>query len=341
MGWNFFDTTGNTKKVTLTGTLDLPIGTVVPFASNTVPVGWRLCDGTAVSRTLFSDLFTSLGTSFGVGDGSTTFNLPDFRGKVPVGKTTGGTFPTLGGTGGAETHTLSTGQLPAHTHSAGSLTTNVVGSTVISVAAYTPGGTSFFAHSGATFTGLVTSGLTGVEGLGQAHNNLQPYQVINYIIKAEHVVASNDPTVVAAPVPYVRVTNSVAQSIPTTTYTPITFNTEIWDTDNTHSTVTNTSRLTANTAGLYDIDANIYFDVNATGARAVILRVNGTTFIAFNQVQATATASYATLLSASTKYRLEVGDYVEVLAFQNSGVSLNSLSANAHSPILTMVKASS
>lgn len=62
-----------------------PTGAVIGFAGSSAPSGWLLCDGSAVSRTTYADLFTAIGTSYGVGDGSTTFNLPDLRGRVPVG----------------------------------------------------------------------------------------------------------------------------------------------------------------------------------------------------------------------------------------------------------------
>lgn len=93
----------------------LPAGTVVQWTTNTAPGNWLICDGTAVSRTTYATLFAAIGTTYGVGNGSTTFNLPDMRGRVVVGKNTG-TFATLGGTGGAETVTLDVTQIPSHTH---------------------------------------------------------------------------------------------------------------------------------------------------------------------------------------------------------------------------------
>src|SRR5690606_11752046 len=75
------------------------------------------CDGSAVSRTDYADLFEVIGTSYGVGDGSTTFNLPNLQGRVPVGLDTGQTeFNALGKTGGAKTHTLTIDQMPSHSH---------------------------------------------------------------------------------------------------------------------------------------------------------------------------------------------------------------------------------
>ena len=108
----------------------VPIGTVAPYAGSTAPLGWAICDGSAVSRTTYSALFAIIGTTYGAGDGSTTFNLPDMRGKAAFGySSTSGIYNTLGGTGGATSYTPSIGlgtlavsipalnaSLPAHTH---------------------------------------------------------------------------------------------------------------------------------------------------------------------------------------------------------------------------------
>jgi microcystin-dependent protein len=63
--------------------LVMPTGVVLPFAGTAAPTGWLACDGTAISRTTYASLFAAVSTSYGVGDGSTTFNLPDFRGRFP------------------------------------------------------------------------------------------------------------------------------------------------------------------------------------------------------------------------------------------------------------------
>lgn len=88
-------------------------GIVMSFAGATAPEGWLLCDGSAVSRSTYSALFDVIGTTYGAGDGSTTFNVPDLSGKVIIGVS--GTH-ALGTSGGEETHTLLTAELPAHTH---------------------------------------------------------------------------------------------------------------------------------------------------------------------------------------------------------------------------------
>jgi len=142
-------------------------GTIKPFGSTTVPSGWLACDGTAVSRTTYSTLFTAIGTTFGVGDGSTTFNVPDIRGRAPIGNGTGSglTARTIAATVGAETHTLTTAEMPAHTHAV-----NAGGGT-------RPEGAG---ASNATDTSSQTSTSTGG---GAAHNNMQPSLVLAFIIK--------------------------------------------------------------------------------------------------------------------------------------------------------------
>ena len=93
-----------------------PVGAVAGWLTAAPPTGWLLCDGQAVSRTTYAALFALLGTTYGVGDGSTTFNLPDFRGRTMLGVSAS---HALGSTGGAETATLAAANLPAHAHDMG------------------------------------------------------------------------------------------------------------------------------------------------------------------------------------------------------------------------------
>lgn len=158
----------------------LPTGVILPYGGTAAPTGWRLCDGSAISRTTFADLFTAIGTAFGVGDGSTTFNVPDFRGRVPAGKDNmGGTAANrltiiannLGTAGGAEEHTLTNSQMPQHTHALAYDTAS--GVNTASNRVITTSGT----------TGAGQNATTSQAGAGAAHNNLQPSLVVNYIIK--------------------------------------------------------------------------------------------------------------------------------------------------------------
>lgn len=95
-----------------------PVGAVLPYAGAAAPAGWLLCDGGAVSRTTYAALFGVVGTTFGAGDGASTFNLPDLRGRSALGAGAGPglTSRTLAAKGGAETHVLATAEMPAHGH---------------------------------------------------------------------------------------------------------------------------------------------------------------------------------------------------------------------------------
>jgi microcystin-dependent protein len=94
----------------------VPAGTIMATARSSAPSGYLLCDGSAVSRTLYADLFSAISTTYGAGNGSTTFNIPNLQGRFPLGKATSGTGSTLGGTGGAIDHTHT---VPAHHHAMG------------------------------------------------------------------------------------------------------------------------------------------------------------------------------------------------------------------------------
>jgi len=143
----------------------VPSGTISPFGDTTLPSGWLACDGSAVSRTTYADLFAAIGTYWGVGDGSTTFNLPDGQGMVIRGVDTTG---AIAETGGAQTVTLVTDELPSHSHSQGYLQ----GADVATGRAV--------GRSGGTNYGGRYSGSTGG---GSAHNNMQPYVGIKWMIK--------------------------------------------------------------------------------------------------------------------------------------------------------------
>lgn len=90
-----------------------PAGIIMPFAGRRLPAGYLPCDGSAVSRSTYATLFGVIGTTFGAGDGSSTFNLPDLSGRVPLGVSQS---HALGTTGGSETVTLTEQELPAHVH---------------------------------------------------------------------------------------------------------------------------------------------------------------------------------------------------------------------------------
>lgn len=150
----------------------LPIGATIEWYSDIIPENWLLCNGQAVSRTDYPELFNVLGTKYGTGDGSTTFNLPDLKGKVAVGKDKNDIdFDVLGKTGGEKEHTLTIAEIPSHTHGINNLkraTLNYNGDASIP----SDGSSEWTPQTQAT-------------GGGQPHNNKQPYLVCNFIIKAK------------------------------------------------------------------------------------------------------------------------------------------------------------
>lgn len=178
----------------------VPSGAVSPYAGTAEPTGWLFCYGQAISRTTYAALFAAIGTTYGVGDGSTTFNLPDLRGRVVAGQDDmGGTSAnrltnqtgglngdTLGATGGSETHTLTEAQLAAHYHF--TMWEGVSNDQVTTPAAsryaatqYNPGGENDAFHG---FTSTAANvARTSSTGSGAAHNNVQPTIILNYIIK--------------------------------------------------------------------------------------------------------------------------------------------------------------
>jgi microcystin-dependent protein len=156
----------------------LPIGAIAQYTGATDPTTsgstWVICDGRAVNRTTYAMLFDTVSTTYGSGDGSTTFNIPDFRGRVPVGADSGGVHlpsnhPALGTSGGEEQHTLSTTEMPSHSHT--------ISGTWLQ---YNGGGAT--ANTGGSGIGALGIGVSNTGG-GGAHNNLQPYVAINHIIR--------------------------------------------------------------------------------------------------------------------------------------------------------------
>jgi microcystin-dependent protein len=201
-------------SLTQGGGLVMPTGAMLEYAGSAAPTGWLLCNGAAISRTVYATLFAVLGTAYGAGDGSTTFNLPDRRGKFGVG--VDGTY-TRGSTGGSTTtssagshsHTGATGsttlteaQIPSHTHTG---TTSSVGDHQHGYFAPTGtlGGGIAGSAGGYNITGNATTGAgahshtftTNATGGGTGHNHTissdgahthtvtPPYLASNFIIK--------------------------------------------------------------------------------------------------------------------------------------------------------------
>ena len=156
-------------------------GMIMPFAGAAAPANWLTCHGQAVSRTTYAALFAALGVVYGAGDGSTTFNLPDLRGRTVAGKDdmgatsanrltnqTGGLDgDVLGATGGAETHALALTEMPDSFY----YNSNLSQVTLDNYAA---------ANDTARVSDVITH---TTQGGGGSHNNIQPTIILNYIIK--------------------------------------------------------------------------------------------------------------------------------------------------------------
>lgn len=159
----------------------IPTGIILPFAGSEIPAGWLLCDGGEVSRDTYNSLFSLISNIYGDGDGVTTFNVPDLRGRMPMGLDNMGGVSAgivenqeadnLGGNSGTEMHQLSIEEMPNHNHDLRE-----------------------YAGSGGTFGRGITSGndqygynlsTSKISSAGgdQPHNNMPPYLSLNYIIK--------------------------------------------------------------------------------------------------------------------------------------------------------------
>ena len=187
----------------------IPSGVIWEYAGSAAPTGWLFCNGAAYSRTTYAALYAALGgasSPWGQGDGSTTFNVPDKRGRVGIGagQGTGLTNRVLGANGGEENHVLSVGELAAHNHTATQGTHSHTASdsghnhsynTFTTGSGVTQGPSSFFVSGGVGATtgsgtavvsvGAASAGAITVanNGSGTAHNNMDPFLVTNFIIK--------------------------------------------------------------------------------------------------------------------------------------------------------------
>jgi microcystin-dependent protein len=167
---------------TITGPGIVPSGTVLPYAGASAPSGYLLSFGQAISRSTYAALFTAISTTYGAGDGSSTFNVPDLRGRAVAGQDDmGGTSAdrltspingdTLGAAGGSESHQLTIAEMPAHNHPRANSTSDDYGA----------GGLNGYVGGDQSSPTVDLSAAS--QGGDAAHNNVQPTIILNYIIK--------------------------------------------------------------------------------------------------------------------------------------------------------------
>ncbi len=157
---------------------------------NFAPRGWAFCDGQILPINQNQSLFSLLGTTYG-GDGRTSFALPDLRSRtaIHVGNSNGGGDHLLGQKGGEETHTLAANEMPQHTHTAQATNTPSIDDDPTNRVLGQGPSNMYAAHSASVAMG---SGMIANAGGGQAHNNMQPYSVVNFCIALQGLFPSRN-----------------------------------------------------------------------------------------------------------------------------------------------------
>jgi len=206
-----YDTT--TKNLSYSMWSLVPPGVISQFAGIVAPSGYFICEGQEVSRTMYASLFSVIGTMYGAGNGSTTFNLPNFKGRVPVGfDSTQSEFNSINKLGGEKTHSISSDELPSHNHSGtvdsnGSHTHGItdpghrhnfttINDDYNNSGTNPPGFSADSAGLKTWYTSYENTGITVNSGGAHTHtfttssvgnnvamNVMQPFIVVNYIIK--------------------------------------------------------------------------------------------------------------------------------------------------------------
>jgi len=171
------------------------LGEIRPWACNFAPTGWAMCQGQLLAISQNTALFALIGTFYG-GNGTTTFALPDLRGRVPMkfGTDPSGNSYAIGEDGGEENITLQPTQMPIHTHTLSGSTgigrraTPVTGAAL----ATTNHGGFFYAASNSSLTPINSGSVSLYQGGNQPHDNLQPYLAINWCIALRGIFPSRN-----------------------------------------------------------------------------------------------------------------------------------------------------
>ena len=171
-------------------TIGLPVGAVLPYAHQQVPSGWLSCDGSAVLQSQYPGLFALVGTRFGAAAAG-YFRLPDLRGRTVIGSGQGAglSLRTIGEQGGEETHTLIVAEIPAHPHAirasgapgtSGTPAGNYPAANTINPSSGQPVDQTY----STAYNAMMNADAVAPTGGGLPHNNMQPYCVLHYIVRA-------------------------------------------------------------------------------------------------------------------------------------------------------------
>lgn len=158
-----------------------PVGVILFRASSEAPLGWLACSGQEVSRTTYSQLFAVIGTRFGAGNGTTTFNVPNMQRRFPVGFDASDANLQIGATGGEQSHVLLESEMPVHTHRITAFGSNAPSNGHGIIAGANDGGTGPFIYDATTFP----ANFMGIEAKGgdAAHENRPPFLAGAWIIR--------------------------------------------------------------------------------------------------------------------------------------------------------------
>lgn len=167
-----------------------PVGSIVIWGSEDIPENYLKCEGQILSREEYSSLFNVIGTTFGEGDGTTTFALPDMRNYVVVGMSDDTDINAIGKKYGEKTHTLTVNEIPAHYHNQRIYSNNTGSATEQASGHYFNDNTVQWTGSNRTMH-ILSGGYTGMTGGGQPHNNMQPSMAMVFIIKAYEITPAD------------------------------------------------------------------------------------------------------------------------------------------------------
>lgn len=329
------------------GETGIPAGSILAWTAIAIPANWLECNGQAVDRDDYSDLFAIIGTQYGVGDGSTTFNVPDLRGRVITGYDSGQTeFNALGKQGGAKTHTLTISEMPSHTHIQNAHSHNPI------IAVTNGGNASTYRSIFATnspFWGYdannavqSTTATNQNTGGGDPHNNLQPYGTEKYIIKASGGIDTLSSTVesvllgrvadvedrvsdLEAVKPAFQARGTSAQSKSgTQSYSILRFPTEYADTTNSYDA--STSRFTAPIDGTYEFSVSTC-QSTAVGGPELALWKNGVSLLP--TIAIGYSVAYMTF-GATVVVELVAGDIIDVRWQNNNNTTVTMQGARSY-----------